>query len=66
MKEEHADTCGALLKHEIAFILGQMGRRALVSVPFLKGAVENVKEAPVVRHECLITLGELVQDRSEM
>jgi deoxyhypusine monooxygenase len=64
--EEHSSDCTALLKHEIGFILGQMGHSfAKISTPYLEKAVQNEKEAPVVRHECVIALGDIT-DKTEV
>nr|NVI76171.1 nero [Cucujiformia] len=41
---------GALMKHEIAFVLGQM--QCIDSVPYLKQSLENTNENEMVRHEC--------------
>nr|NVI76165.1 nero [Cucujiformia] len=41
---------GALIKHEIAFVLGQM--QCNDSVPYLKQSLENTNENEMVRHEC--------------
>lgn len=34
------------------------------SVPFLLGAVLNDSEAPIVRHEALIAVGEMIDDKN--
>lgn len=47
----------ALLKHEVAYCLGQT--RNLAAVPFLRAALENVQEDPMVRHESAEALGAL-------
>jgi deoxyhypusine monooxygenase len=39
----------ALLKHELAYCLGQM--QDLSAVPFLTTVLENVNQEPMVRHE---------------
>ncbi len=39
----------ALLKHELAYVLGQM--RLPVAIPILSTVLENGKEDPMVRHE---------------
>jgi len=44
-----------LLKHEIAYVLGQM--RNPHAVPYLKSTLENISEHPMVRHEAAEALG---------
>lgn len=48
------DDESALLKHELAYCLGQMQDRA--AIPILAKVLEDVKQEPMVRHEA----GELV------
>lgn len=45
----------ALLKHEIAYVLGQKGDR--YCVPFLSSVLENTAEDSMVRHEAGEALG---------
>ena len=45
----------ALLKHEIAYVLGQM--RNKYAVRYLINVLENVDEEIIVRHECCEALG---------
>nr|NVI76148.1 nero [Cucujiformia] len=47
---EALTTGGALMKHEIAFVLGQM--QSSDSVPYLKQSLEDTNENEMVRHEC--------------
>lgn len=47
----------ALLKHELAYCLGQT--RNLLAVPFLRAVLENYSEDPMVRHESAEALGAL-------
>ena len=47
----------ALLKHELAYCLGQT--RNFASVPFLRAVLENLQEDPMVRHESAEALGAL-------
>lgn len=66
LSDDHSADCSALLKHEIGFVLGQMGRNfASVWTPFLIKAVENEEEAGVVRHEWVIALGNIT-DKTEV
>ena len=65
--EDHSKNCSPLLKHEIGFVLGQMGRKyETISIPYLEMAVSNTNEAPVVRHECVIALGDITDKTSVM
>ena len=54
-KELFASTPSALLRHEIAYALGQMQR--LDAVPFLSALLTDTSEDPVVRHEAAEALG---------
>ena len=66
LTDEHSSDCSSLLKHEIGFVLGQMGPSfATVCTSYLITTVENEKEAGVVRHECVIALGNLT-DKTEV
>lgn len=47
----------ALLKHEVAYCLGQT--RNLAAVPYLRAVLENRDEDPMVRHESAEALGAL-------
>ena len=60
------DTCGALLKHEVAYVLAQMEEINEPSVPYLLESVLNDQEAPIVRHEALIAVGEMIDDKSRL
>lgn len=60
------DTCGALLKHEVAYVLAQMEDLNEYSVSFLLDSVLNDSEAPIVRHEALIAVGEMIDDKSRL
>lgn len=57
------DKCGALLKHEVAYVIAQMEDVNEHSVPYLLDSVLNDDEAPIVRHEALIALGEITDDK---
>ena len=58
------ETCSALLKHEVAYVLAQMEEVNSHSVPFMLKSVLNDSEAPIVRHEALIAIGEILDDRA--
>ena len=57
------DQCGALLKHEVAYVIAQMEDVNEHSVPYLLDSVLNDDEAPIVRHEALIALGEITDNK---
>ena len=59
-------TCGALLKHEVAYVLAQMEDLNEIAVPFLLESVLNDNEAPIVRHEALIAVGEMIENREQI
>lgn len=50
----------SLLKHELAFCLGQMGKE--YAIPYLKEVLQNEKEEPIVRHEAAEALGAIGSD----
>lgn len=52
----------ALLKHELAYCLGQS--RNLASVPYLKSVLEDKQEDAMCRHEAAEALGALGDERS--
>jgi deoxyhypusine monooxygenase len=66
LKPENSRTCSELLKHEVAFVLGQMEDVFKPAVPFLLECVENPDEAPIVRHEVLICLGMNMDDKTRI
>ena len=47
----------ALLKHELAYILGQIKNEA--AVPILRDKLSDLQENPMVRHECAEALGSI-------
>ncbi|KAF7987230.1 hypothetical protein HCN44_004782 [Aphidius gifuensis] len=46
---------GALFRHEVAFVLGQLQDE--ISLPFLRASLEDPEESEMVRHECAEALG---------
>ena len=66
LKPENSRTCSELLKHEVAFVLGQMEDVFMPAVPYLLECVENPEEAPIVRHEVLICLGQNLDDKAKI
>lgn len=51
----------ALFRHEIAYVLGQMQHEA--AIPQLIENLEDLKENPMVRHECAEALGSIAKER---
>jgi hypothetical protein len=63
---ENFDTCSALLKHEVAFVLAQMENVFKVAVPYLLVACLDPREAAIVKHEGLVAVGEMIDDASQI
>lgn len=63
---ENSKHCSELLKHEVAFVVGQMEEVFMPAVPYLLACVENPEEAPIVRHEVLICLGMNLDDKKKI
>lgn len=63
LTKENFRKCSALLKHEVGFVLGQMEEVFKASVPFILEACRNDEEAPIVRHELLVGIGEMIDDK---
>lgn len=61
---ENYDTCSPLLKHEVCFVLAQMVDVYHVAVPFLMAACQDEREAAIVKHEGLVAVGEMINDKS--
>ncbi|KIO21368.1 hypothetical protein M407DRAFT_245504 [Tulasnella calospora MUT 4182] len=49
----------ALLKHELAYVLGQINKPS--AIPTLNAVLENMEEDPMVRHEAAEALGAISQ-----
>ena len=64
LTEESFDKCSPLLKHEVAFVLAQMEKVFHVAVPFLMRACQDDREAAIVKHEGIIAVGEMIEDKS--
>ncbi|KAI1295761.1 Deoxyhypusine hydroxylase [Halotydeus destructor] len=60
MTQYKDDKNNALLKHELAYVLGQI--QSPISVPFLKELLEHKEENEMVRHECAEALGSIASD----
>ncbi len=61
MEPSHHGRCrSALLKHEVAYVLGQMQDPAAVEV--LKGVLRAHEENAMVRHEAAEALGSIASD----
>lgn len=54
------DKTNALLKHEIAYVLGQV--QSPESVPYLRELLEEKQENEMVRHECAEALGSIASN----
>ncbi|KAJ3347465.1 deoxyhypusine hydroxylase [Kappamyces sp. JEL0680] len=52
----------ALLKHEVAYVLGQM--KNPLALPFLEGVLEDTEQDPMVRHEAAEAIGAIGQKSS--
>lgn len=64
---ENRETCSPLLKHEIGFVFGQLGHQlAQKAIPYLEAVVNDTTESPIVRHECVIALGDVSKDNTLM
>lgn len=56
------DQLNALLKHEIAYVLGQI--QSPESVPYLQELLAEKQENEMVRHECAEALGSIASDEA--
>ena len=54
------------MKHEVAFVLAQMDSVFHVAVPYLLQACVNPAEAAIVKHEGLVAVGEMIDDKSKI
>ena len=61
LKEEYFDKVSELLRHEVAFVLGQLSQDAnYPEVKKLLGEnIQNQKESPIVRHEAIMAYVEI-------
>lgn len=50
----------ALLRHEVAYVFGQMQNKG--SIPFLQRCLEDTRELAMVRHECAEALGSIASE----
>lgn len=64
MTKENFANCSALLKHESAFVLGQMEDVFKPAIPFLLDSIHDPEEAPIVKHEALVAIGEMIEDKA--
>ena len=63
---ENFERCSALLKHEVAFVLAQMEKVFHVAVPFLMQVCIDEREAAIVKHESLVAVGEMIEDKTRI
>ena len=66
LTKENFETCSALLKHEVAFVLAQMETVFHVAVPYLLDACQNPDEQAIVKHEALVAVGEMIDDNDRI
>lgn len=64
MIKENEETCSPLLKHEVAFVVAQMEEVNHVCIPYMLESINNEAEAPIVKHEAIIALGDMVDDEA--
>ena len=55
-----------MLKHEVAFVLAQIENVFHVAVPYLLEACQNPDEAAIVKHEGLVAVGEMIDDKERI
>ncbi|GLG94816.1 Deoxyhypusine hydroxylase [Gryllus bimaculatus] len=60
--EQCFDDSSALLKHELAYCLGQMGDQA--AIPVLTSVLKDTSQEPMVRHEAAEALGAIGSEES--
>ena len=60
---ENFANCSALFKHEVAFVLAQMEGVFKPAIPYLLDCVYNEEEAAIVKHEVLVCLGEMLDEK---
>ena len=56
------DRTNNLFRHEVCFVLGQLGENAKVSVPQLKITALDSEENEIVRHEALSAYSSISED----
>jgi deoxyhypusine monooxygenase len=55
-----------LFRHEISFVMGQLGEDAMASVPYLMEAVRDTSNHEIVRHESAESLSAVCQSPEVM
>jgi len=58
--------CSALLKHEVAYVLAQMEELSEHSASYLLISALNDEEHDIVRHEALISIGNMINDKDQI
>lgn len=64
LTKENKRTCSDLLRHEVAFVIRQMTECYKPAISYFLECLADQNEAPIVRHEILITLGMLLDDKT--
>ena len=65
LTRENFEHCSPLLKHEVAFVLAQMESVCRPAIPFLISCIDNVDEHPIVLHEALVCLGDILKSEEK-
>ena len=65
LTKENFAHCSPLFKHEVAFVLAQMEGVFKTAIPFLLDCVNNEEEADITKHEVLVCLGEVLDEKDK-
>lgn len=63
LSRHNRENTTVLMRHEACFILGQISKDALVTLPQVKEAIEDSSESAIVRHEAISAYVELSDDK---
>jgi len=66
MKKENWNVTTALLRHEVAFIFGQVYENAQQSGDVLVAVSDDKDESPIVRHEVIMALENITGSRNKI